>query len=403
MAAHNRSMPERRGLGVVLAATAVTMAAGWLLKSPCLGSWADGRQYNLLCYSDVAALYASDDRDRGLDEGRFPYLDGENEYPVLTGVAMWAAALPATSYASFFNWNAVLLTAAALVTAAMLHRLVGSRALFFAVAPTLAIYGFVNWDLLAVVLATGATAAFLRERDAAAGGLLGAGAAMKLYPGLFTVPFAMDRLRQERQGGAGRLVLASAVVWAAVNLPFAVLGFDRWSLFFRFNGGRGADWDTLWFMAGRHLGFTWDPAVLNVLAPALLALLALVVWRARSARDPGFPAWTFGFPLLVLFLLTGKVYSPQYGLWLLPWFALVLPDVRLFTAFQAADVAVFITRFQFFARYGGVGAGLPFWSFELAVLLRAAVLVACLVAWVRQREPGAAEPAAAPAEGAAPA
>jgi uncharacterized membrane protein len=390
-------MPERRGLGVVLAATAVTMAAGWLLKSPCLGSWADGRQYNRLCYSDVAALYSSDDRDRGLDEDRFPYLDGENEYPVLTGVAMWVAALPATSYASFFNWNALLLTAAALVTAGTLHRLVGPRALFFALAPSLAVYGFVNWDLVAVVLATVATAAFLRERDAASGALLGAGAAAKVYPGLFTIPFALDRLRRGRPGDAGRLVVAAAAVWAAVNLPFAVLSFDRWSLFFRFNGARGADWDTLWFMEARHLGFTWDPAVLNVATPILLAALAVVVWGARSARDPGFPAWTFGFPLLVLFLLTSKVYSPQYGLWLLPWFALALPDVRLFTAFQVADVAVFVTRFQFFARYEGLGSGLPFWSFEVAVLVRAAVLVACVVAWVRRREPRATEPAAAEA------
>jgi hypothetical protein len=371
---------------MVLAATAVTMAAGWLLKSPCLGSWADGRQYNRLCYSDVAALYASDDRDRGLDEERFPYVDGENEYPVLSGLAMWLPALPATSYASFFNWTSVLLTAAALVTAGTLHRVVGERAMFFALAPSLAIYGFVNWDLVAVALATGATAALLRERDMASGALLGAGAAAKLYPGLLAVPFALDRLRRGHRAGATRLVVTAAAVWAAANLPFALLGFDRWSLFFRFNGARGADWDTVWFLTGRHLGFTWDPALLNVLTLMVLAVLSVVVWRVKAGRDPGFPAWTFGFPLVVLFLLTSKVYSPQYGLWLLPWFALALPDPRLFAAFQIADVGVFVTRFQFFARYGGLGPGLPFWSFEIALLVRAAILVACVVAWIRRRE-----------------
>jgi hypothetical protein len=377
----------RRGLGVVLAATAVTMAVGWLLKSPCLGSWADGRQYNRLCYSDVAALYASEDRDRGLDEGRIPYLDGENEYPVLTGAAMWVAALPATSYASFFNWTALLLTALALVTAAALHRMVGIRALYFGAAPTLAIYGLMNWDLVAVALATLATAAFLRERDVASGGLLGAGAAAKLYPALFTIPFALDRYRTGRRAAAGRLLIATAAVWVVVNLPFAALGFDRWSEFFRFNGARGADWDSLWFLASRHLGFTWNTTVLNVLTAVALILLAVVVWRARANRDPRFPAWTFGFPLLVLFLLTGKVYSPQYGVWLLPWFALTLPDLRLFAAFQLADAAVFVTRFQFFAQYGDVGTGLPFWSFEVAILIRAAILVACVVAWIRRPQP----------------
>jgi uncharacterized membrane protein len=386
----------RRGLGVVLAVTAVTMAVGWLVKSPCLGSWSDGRQYNRLCYSDVAALYASEDRDRGLDEGRVPYVDGENEYPVLTGVAMWVAALPATSYASFFNWTALLLTALALVTAAVIHRMVGLRALYFAAAPTLAIYGLMNWDLVAVALATLATAAFLRDRDIASGGLLGTGAAAKLYPALFTIPFALDRYRAGRRDEGGRLVVAAVVAWVAVNLPFAILGFDRWSEFFRFNGARGADWDSLWYLAARRLGFTWDAPLLNILTATTLILLAVVVWRLRENRDPRFPAWTFAFPLLVLFLLTGKVYSPQYGVWLLPWFALTLPDLRLFAAFQLADAAVFVTRFQFFARYGDLGTGLPFWSFEVAILIRAAILVACVVAWIRGHQPLPDEPVPAP-------
>ncbi|HZB03003.1 MAG TPA: hypothetical protein VE737_01630, partial [Actinomycetota bacterium] len=51
------------------------------------------------------------------------------------------------------------------------------------------------------------------------------------------------------------------------------------------------------------------------------------------------------------------------------------------------DVAVFVTRFQFFARYTGVGPGLPFWSFEVAAAVRAVVLVVCVVAWVRRLEP----------------
>ena len=381
----------------MLVATTLTMAVGWLLKSPCLGSWADGRQYTRLCYSDVAALYASPDRDRGLDEDRVPYVDGQNEYPVLTGLVMWVAALPAVSYPSFFVWTSFLLLAAALATAWVLHRLVGDRALFFGLAPTLLIYGFVNWDLVAVALATGATLAFLRARDGAAGALLGAGAAAKMYPGLLTVPFALDRLRAGRTRDAGRLVLVAAAVWAVANLPFALLGFDRWSEFFRYNSARTADWDSVWFFLARHLRFEWDVTALNALTAVAFVVAAVAVWIAAERRRPGFPAWTFGFPLLVVFLLTSKVYSPQYGLWLLPWFALVLPDLRLFVAFQIADAAVFVTRFQFFAQYDGVGPGLPFWTFEVAVLVRAAILIACVVTWVRRSAPQLEEPRPEPA------
>jgi hypothetical protein len=379
----------------VLMATLLTLSVGFLVKAPCLGPWSDGRQYNRLCYSDVAALYASDDRDRGLDRGRFPYLEGDNEYPVLTGLAMWVAAVPADSYPSFFVWTSVLLTGAALITAWALTGIAGRRAFLFALAPTLAIYGFVNWDLLAVMLATVATLAYLRRREGTAGVLLGLGAAAKLYPGLLVVPFGLGRLREGRGPDAARLAGAAALSWVAVNIPFLLGAPERWSEFFRFNSSRGADWDSLWYLLARTFGFTWDPAALNLISAAAFVALSVVLWRAAASRRPGFSAWTFGFPLLVAFLLTSKVYSPQYGLWLLPWFAAVLPDLRLFALFEAADVAVFVTRFQFFARFEGLGEGLPFGAFEVALLLRAAVLAACLAAWVVRGPQPAREPAAA--------
>ena len=379
-----RDVPERgsRGPALVVGAAIVTMAVGFVLKSPCLGSWADGRQYNLLCYTDVAALYASDDRDRGLDQDRVPYLDGQNEYPVVTGLAMWAAAVPAGSYQSFVAWNAILLTAAAAATAWALHAFTGRRAMWFAAAPTLLVYGLVNWDLLAVALATAATLAYLRGRDGPAGVLLGLGAAAKLYPALLLIPFALGRWREGRGADARRLAGVAVLTWTAINLPFAVFGFDRWSEFFRFNSSRGADWDSLWFIAAQTFGFTWNVALLNVLSAAALAVTTVLLWRAASRR-PRFRSWTFGFPLLVAFLLTNKVYSPQYGLWLLPWFAATVPSLPLFVAFEVADVAVFVTRFQYFAELSGQGPGLPLWSFEMAVVVRAAVLIGCVAAWMR--------------------
>jgi hypothetical protein len=94
---------------------------------------------------------------------------------------------------------------------------------------------------------------------------------------------------------------------------------------------------------------------------------------------------------VILFLLTSKVYSPQFSLWLLPWFALALPGLGripalgLFAAFEVADVAVFVTRFTWF----GIG-GPDQWVFETAVVLRSLVLVACVLAWVRGPTPSLA-------------
>jgi uncharacterized membrane protein len=386
-------------LGIVLLSTTVVLLVGLALKQPCAGgNWSDGRQYRRLCYSDIVPLYGTEQ----LSGGRIPYLDrcqGSatcDEYPVLTMFFMRAAAWVGHGYGAFFYVNVVWLGACALLTAWFLHSMVGSRALYFALAPTLLIYGFVNWDLLAVVLATAATWAYLRDRDGASGALLGLGAAAKLYPALLVIPFALGRLRQRKGGEATQLVTWAVVAYAAVNLPFALLAPHAWGTFFRFNTARPVDWDSLWNGACRRLhstiGCPWSAHFVDGASLGLFVILVAGLWFIRRWRDPDFPRWTFGFPLLVLFLLTNKVYSPQYGLWLLPWFALTLPNPWLFGAFEAADVAVFLTRFTWFGRLQADAGdptfagfhGAPLGAFELAVAIRAAILAACLVAWLMQ-------------------
>jgi hypothetical protein len=171
-----------------------------------------------------------------------------------------------------------------------------------------------------------------------------------------------------------------------MNLPFLVLAFDRWAEVLRFNSSRPVDWGTLWFVGCHRVtgSLECEPvALVNTLSLVLFAIGAVWVWRAKVTREPEVPRWTLGLPLIVLFLLTTKVYSPQYSLWLVPWFALVLPDVRLYLAFEASDVAVFATEFWWLERFFN-GGGLPVWPMELAVLARAAVLVAIVVAYVRR-------------------
>ena len=151
------------------------------------GYWGDGRQYRLLCYSDIVPLLSTEQ----LAGNRLPFLQpcletgGQcDEYPVLTMYFMRVAAwVGGNTTAGFFTANAMLLwmCAAAIATSSTCW---AGKALWFALAPTLLIYGFMNWDLFAVALATGALLAFARRRDGLAGVLLGLGAAAKFYPAL---------------------------------------------------------------------------------------------------------------------------------------------------------------------------------------------------------------------------
>jgi uncharacterized membrane protein len=374
--------PRRLGLGLVLVATLFTLLLGFAHKSLCLmGEGFDANAYRLECYNDIVPLY----RDEGLLRGDVPYLDTPNEYPVGTGLFMWGTSQFGRGEGDFFVANAVLLGALGVLTSWLLYRAVGGRAMYFAMAPTLALYAFLNWDLLVVAITTAATVAFLRRHDAGAGVLLGLGVATKLYPVLLLLPFALERRREGERSGAFRLLMWAAVTWAVINVPFMLLSFDRWGEVFRLNSSRPIDWGSVWYAACRTITGRVDCGhvrLVNVASVVLFAALTMLIWRAKVAREPSVPRWTLAFPLLIVFLLTTKVYSPQYSLWLIPWFALVLPDLRLFLAFEAADVAVFVMEFSWLGRYFN-GEGLPVWPLQVAVIVRAAVLVAVLAAYVR--------------------
>jgi uncharacterized membrane protein len=377
-------------LALVLGCVTGTMILGTAAKAPCAsGSWGDLRQYHELCYSDIVPLLETEQ----LQGSRLPFfqscvhVQGQecDEYPVLTMSFMRIAAfISGPRFAAFYFVNAGLLLLCAVVIGLCLYVMAGGRrALYFALAPTLLIYGTMNWDLLAVMFAALATLYLLRHRDVASGALLGLGAAAKFFPGMLVVPFVAQRLKERRPDEAITLGWSTIATYVLVSLPFAAFGFSSWVRFFSFNAQRVADFDSLWYIGCRFITSTClSVRVINALSLLLFVVLAALVWFLRVRRFPDFPRWTLGFPLIALFLVTNKVYSPQYGLWLLPWFALALPGLRRFIAFEIADIAVFVTRFWWFSKLAG-SWGPPEWLFEVAVLVRTAVLLWCVVAWVR--------------------
>jgi uncharacterized membrane protein len=266
--------------------------------------------------------------------------------------------------------------------------LAGRRALWFALAPTLLVYGTINWDLFAVMLMVLALVAFAERHDGWAGALLGLGAAAKFFPAFLVIPLFLQGLQDREPDRSVRVLWWSAGTWAVVILPFAIAAPGPWSEFFRFNGSRTSDFDSLWYIACRHVpAACTSTSVVDAASLAVFLGLSALLLALKLRRNPDFPRWTFGLPVLIVFLLSNKVYSPQYGLWLLPWFALAMGSFRRFVVFEIADVGVFVTRFWFFGAYTGAMTWPQQWWFETAVLLRAAVLVWCLVGWLREDAP----------------
>jgi uncharacterized membrane protein len=358
-----------------LAAAVVAFAVGYWQKLPCQSAgwpYSPGLLFGRRCYSDIPFLLF----DRGMEDGTFPYAPDKwhdpLEYPVLSGLVMDAAARlsrllsprdagwPRSGSLSelsqtYFAVATVVLLGCALVTVWATVRTSGTPrdGWLVALAPSLALTGTVNWDLLPVAAVALALLAWTRNRPWLAGVCIGLGTAAKLYPVLLLGPVVVLALRgyvrrrngrAEADGTAPRTALAvvagAVAAWLAVNVPVAVAYPDGWAYFYRFNQQRGAEIGSIWYVLELLGHAVTSPGWLNLLAAgsfvaacAGVAILALLAPRAPRAPSLA----RLGFLVVAAFLLTNKVYNPQYALWLLPLAVLAglrLPDL---IAWQAAE------------------------------------------------------------------
>ncbi|HLZ38115.1 MAG TPA: glycosyltransferase 87 family protein, partial [Mycobacteriales bacterium] len=376
-------------LRVVLALTLVACVLGFAQKLPCRGEWHGGSQYYHTCYSDIYALYFG----LGLAEGKTPYLDHPVEYPVVIGAVMAAGAgvaraIPDTGRARrFFDVTWVLLTIAALVIGTTTLRLAGPRpwdAAMVALAPGLVLGGFVNWDLIAVALTGLGMLAWARRRLVWSGVWLGLAVATKFYPVVFFAPLLVLCLRAGRLRAFAVTLAAAVGSWLVVNVPVWRAAPDGWAEFYRFSRERGADWGSAWYWLQEVRGRPLDvglrpgavPDTLNTVASAafLVLLVGIVVLALTAPSRPRLPQVMF--LTLAAFLLTNKVYSPQYVVWLLPLVALARPRWREFLAWQAAEVLYFLGIWFYLLGVTEPGKGLPAGLYFLALFLRAGAVAA---------------------------
>ncbi|TFV51770.1 glycosyltransferase 87 family protein [Blastococcus sp. TF02A_35] len=393
-------------LRVCLLFAMLGLALAWVKQGPCSdGDWTGSVQYTHFCYSDTVPLFGL----HGLDDGALPYLDSGVEYPVLTGGFMAAAAALSGAYdraagatallpsvpavQSYYAVTCLLLTACAFLVVRAVLALAGRRpwdAAMIGLSPLLVVHAFTNWDLFAVALATLGMWAWARSRPVLAGVLLGLGVAAKLYPAFLLGALFLLCLRSGLVRTWLRTAVAAVLAWVAVNAPVAWLAPENWGRFFRLNSTRPADPDSLWNLAlhltdGRildgPLAEGQTPTVLNALvAVALLAGVAVVGWLTLSAPvRPRVPQ--VAFLLVAVFLLTNKVWSPQYSLWLLPLAVLALPRWRPLLAWQATEALLWVPRLLWYL--GPDNRGVDVEWFLLAVVVRDLAVLALMALVVR--------------------
>jgi uncharacterized membrane protein len=392
---------------LVLAACLVTLGGGFLLKAQCLQPWADWHQYESLCYNDLQPLW----EPRGVAANIFPYVhgaledgslvDGAIEYPVATGVFMWFGGLFVDSSNEYLVVSALLLAPFGFVTAYLLTRMAGRRALLWAAAPALVLYAFHNWDLLVVAAAAAGLYWWWRGRPVVAAAFLGLGGALKFYPLFFLAPLALALAARGNRRAALASFGTGAGVFAAINLPFVIANFDGWWATFEFHRLRGPNFDNIWNITD------FGPIAMPVLSPSELNLLTTVLtgaffvlalwvgWKRRVDEPSGYPVFAVSAALLAAFLLFNKVHSPQYTLWILPFFVVTNVHIGWWVAYSAVDLAVYVGTFRFFfdvCSTNNCALGDPTWSqwlMNAGVVARAGLLLVLFFVFLRRRPLGA--------------
>src|SRR6516165_5810222 len=397
---HRAAMLAGSTTALVIASLAGSLL-GFLNKAACRsGDWNFYlKQFQAHCYTDIYPLYFQEQ----LAQGKVPYTGHPVEYPVLIGAAMQVVAWvvkpisdPSLRGREFFDVTVLLLAAfslaGTLATAYLAGRSRRWTALGVALAPGLILAAFINWDLIVMGLVALGMAAWAARRTVLAGVLLGLAVATKFYPLLFFGPLLLLCLRAGRMRAFWATAAAAAVAWLAVNLPVALAAPAGWGRFYGLSASRTADWGSIWYYFETErwpfLG-SLSLAALNLLTAALFAagcaFIALLILAAP--RRPRVPQ--VFFLVLAVFLLSNKVWSPQYVVWLVPLVVLCRPRFWAYAAWQVAEVSYFFAIWAYLITIstvngpispesvGGITPGVYFAA--LLARFAAVVLLAALV------------------------
>ena len=315
-----------------------------------------------------------------LTQGLLPYRDFPLEYPPLANVAFVLPLLPVAfrqvSYPTYVWLLLVANTALSAFGALLIARLLPAHSksrLGLYVGLVILCAPLIPWryDLFPALLTLLGFYAVLRKRPGMAGMWLGFGIAAKLYPAVLLPVFVAFYWVNRDRRSVVRLLLACGGAVLAGVLPF--LGAGAKMLYFvQYHQHRGIEFESLpagiillaqqfgltdaqiFFNFGAfHLVSSWAAPLLRVLPFVFVLTFGLVLtcafkrFRADHQAHGQIPPGTlvrWVVAALLAFIVTNKVFSPQYVIWLLP-FVPFLP--RRSAALMAVIFALTIALFPF--------------------------------------------------------
>ena len=336
-------------------------------------TWATPDQYIHACYSDLPSLFG----ERGLIDNKWPYASKTNavEYPVITGLVMYATSFVAHSPISYFNINAIFLALLFIVVILIARRIKPEFAYLIPLAPAMVASLYINWDLWAIATMMLAIYWFDRKQNIYSAIAIAISISTKFLPVFLLFPIAFILWRQNRIKELVKYIGTTAGVWIAINAPFALTTPTGWWRFYKLNMERQADWGSLW-LALDQLGI--NLANLNYLAILLLliGMTSVAIFLFELKHTPTLAS--VAFIVLAVVMISSKVYSPQYVLWLTPLAVIALTnkkDLHAFWIWQIAETLYHVAIWQHLALFTGAHFGLQQGAYATITLLRIAATV----------------------------
>jgi len=314
-------------------------------------------------YSDVSYLWIRDVY-QGHHNLQIPYVDYVLEYPPLIGGLIWIGQLVSTyapividQYNTYVVAESVLLypfligTIYNVYVLCAKYRIDKKRIyLFMLTTLTFVIYGFYNWEMLVVYLATLAIRFYLDKRFDASAIALSAAVLAKFIPAIMT-PAMLAALPNNR--ARLRFIAIAALVWGAVNAPFALMNFNVWVQLFIGGGGPDHQLQNTWISWPIVLAGLGDIISGHRQGMALsFGIIGYLIIRSLASKKT-----TFQKLLVSWYAWYGAIYlfDPQMFIELMP--IVILTTDFNFTLYRIADLLnAFIILFYFI---GGSYPDLP--------------------------------------------
>lgn len=341
-----------------------------------------------------------------LADGTFPS-DDRWQYPPLAAAVFLAPRLLEFSYTTSFAVLALAMDALIMALLARRDTLAGAWA-WTAGLVLLGPISYVRYDLMVTIVAV--LALLVLSRQWIFGWLVAVGTMLKVWPVLLLMALPRDR-----RGAAG---LASCAVTGLVLLvSLAVVLGEAPLSFLDAQASRGLECEAVAgtvLMVGRLYGWSgtinyqygsmelvgpYVTGIAKLCLPLTVVALAVVAVRAWRGSGPGWSAaWgcDVAFAAVLAAVVTSRVLSPQYMLWMLGLGAVCLAhrESRQRPTTVLILIAAALSQFLYPMRWNELMAAEPLETWVLAVrnllVLAAAILAVVRLRPVSRRAPGPA-------------